>query len=63
VVTVSVGARTCYFNGSPGLITQRADGSVDTAFVLDIADGVVVCINVIRSPDKLTHLAGPSAAP
>ena len=60
---LSGGARTCYCNGSPGLIAQRADGSVDTAFVLDVADGVVVCINVIRNPDKLTHLAGPSVAP
>lgn len=52
-----------WLNGSPGLIAQRGDGSVDTAFVLDVADGVVVRINVIRNPDKLAHLAGPSTAP
>jgi RNA polymerase sigma-70 factor, ECF subfamily len=52
-----------WLNGSPGLIAQRPDGSVDTAFVLDVADGVVGRINVIRNPDKLTHLARPSAAP
>jgi len=57
------GARACYCNVSPGLIASRADGSVDTAFVLDVADGVVVSINVIRSPDELAHLAGPSVAP
>jgi RNA polymerase sigma-70 factor, ECF subfamily len=50
-------------NGSPGLIAHRADGSVHTAFVFDVADGVVVRINVIRNPDKLTHLAGPSTTP
>jgi len=47
-----------WLNGSPGLIAQRDDGSVDTAFVLDVANGVVARINVIRNPDKLTHLAG-----
>lgn len=52
-----------WLNGSPGLIAQRADGSIDTAFVLDIASGAVVRINVIRNPDKLAHLVGPSAAP
>ena len=44
-------------NGSPGLIAQRADGRVDTAFVLDVAEGAVTRINVIRNPDKLAHLA------
>ena len=48
-----------WLNGSPGLIAHRADGSVDTAFVLDVADGAVRRINVIRNPDKLTHLANP----
>lgn len=52
-----------WFNGNPGLIAHRADGSVDTAFVLDVAVGVVTRINVIRNPDKLSHLAGPSDTP
>ena len=45
-----------WLNGSPGLIAQRADGSIDTAFILDVADGTVTRINVLRNPDKLGHL-------
>jgi RNA polymerase sigma-70 factor, ECF subfamily len=48
-----------WLNGSPGLLAHRADGIVDTAFVLDIADGAVTRINVIRNPGKLAYLVTP----
>jgi RNA polymerase sigma-70 factor, ECF subfamily len=48
-------------NGGLGFVARFADGRVDSAWALDVADGVVVGINAVRNPAKLRHL-GPSAA-
>jgi RNA polymerase sigma-70 factor (ECF subfamily) len=42
-------------NGLPGFITLEADGELQTT-ALDIEDGKVVAIYVVRNPDKLRHL-------
>lgn len=44
-------------NGGPGIVGRRRDGTVDTVFVLDVAEGLVVGINAVRNPEKLRHLA------
>lgn len=42
-------------NGLPGFITLEADGELQTT-ALEIEDGKVVAIYVVRNPDKLKHL-------
>ena len=42
-------------NGLPGFVTREADGELQTT-ALDIADGRIVAIYVMRNPDKLRHL-------
>ncbi|MEJ5021591.1 sigma-70 family RNA polymerase sigma factor [Ochrobactrum vermis] len=47
--------RIVFINGLPGFITREADGEIQTT-ALDIEDGKVVGIYVVRNPDKLKHL-------
>jgi RNA polymerase sigma-70 factor (ECF subfamily) len=42
-------------NGLPGLVTEEADNTLQTT-ALEIVDGRVVAIYVVRNPDKLRHL-------
>jgi RNA polymerase sigma-70 factor (ECF subfamily) len=47
--------RAGFVNGLPGFITLEADGEFSTT-ALEIEDGKVVAIYVVRNPDKLRHL-------
>lgn len=47
--------RTGFINGLPGFITLEADGELQ-ATALDIEDGKIAAIYVVRNPDKLRHL-------
>ncbi len=47
--------RCCMINGLPGLVTREADDILQTT-ALDIVDGRIVGIYVVRNPDKLRHL-------
>jgi RNA polymerase sigma-70 factor (ECF subfamily) len=47
--------RTCLINGLPGFITREADGELQTT-ALEIEDGQVSAIYIMRNPDKLRHL-------
>ena len=47
--------RTVFINGLPGFITREADGEIQTT-ALDMEDGRIVGIYVVRNPDKLKHL-------
>ena len=47
--------RTGFINGLPGFITLEADGEIQTT-ALEIADGKIAAIYVVRNPDKLKHL-------
>ncbi|QEM83115.1 sigma-70 family RNA polymerase sigma factor [Halomonas binhaiensis] len=47
--------RTGFVNGLPGFITLEADGEFQTT-ALDIEDGRISAIYVVRNPDKLRHL-------
>jgi RNA polymerase sigma-70 factor (ECF subfamily) len=47
--------RTGFINGLPGLVTLEADGELQTT-TLDIEDGRITAVYVVRNPDKLRHL-------
>ena len=47
--------RTALINGLPGFVTREADGELQTT-ALEIEDGKVAAIYVMRNPDKLRHL-------
>jgi RNA polymerase sigma-70 factor (ECF subfamily) len=47
--------RVVFVNGLPGFITLEADGELQTT-ALDIEDGKISAIYVMRNPDKLRHL-------
>lgn len=47
--------RTAFVNGLPGFVTIEADGHLQTT-ALDIEDGGIAAIYVMRNPDKLRHL-------
>jgi RNA polymerase sigma-70 factor, ECF subfamily len=47
--------RASFINGLPGFVTLEADGELQTT-ALDIEDGKITAIYVVRNPDKLKHL-------
>jgi RNA polymerase sigma-70 factor (ECF subfamily) len=47
--------RAAFINGLPGFVTLEADGELQTT-ALDIKDGKITAIYVMRNPDKLRHL-------
>ena len=47
--------RAGFINGLPGIVTLEADGELQTT-ALEIEDGKIAAIYVVRNPDKLRHL-------
>jgi RNA polymerase sigma-70 factor (ECF subfamily) len=47
--------RVGFVNGLPGFITREPDGEFSTT-ALDIEDGKIAAIYIVRNPDKLKHL-------
>ncbi|CDZ47227.1 sigma-70 family RNA polymerase sigma factor [Neorhizobium galegae] len=47
--------RAGFVNGLPGFVTMEADGELQTT-ALDIEDGKITAIYIVRNPDKLRHL-------
>ncbi|MBP1873982.1 hypothetical protein LPJGGPFB_02788 [Ensifer adhaerens] len=47
--------RAGFINGLPGFVTREADGELQST-TLEIEDGKVVAIYIVRNPDKLVHL-------
>ena len=47
--------RAGFVNGLPGFVTREADGELQTT-ALEIEDGKIAAIYVVRNPDKLRHL-------
>lgn len=45
-------------NGMPGLLSLAADGGLQTT-ALEIAEGRIIGIHIMRNPDKLAHLRWP----
>jgi len=52
--------RSGFINGLPGFVTREGDGVLQTT-ALEIVDGAIVAIYVVRNPDKLRHLELPTA--
>lgn len=50
-----VASRITSINGLPGEVATFSDGSVQT-MALEIVDGQIVALYVVRNPDKLAHL-------
>jgi RNA polymerase sigma-70 factor (ECF subfamily) len=42
-------------NGQPGVVLHDADGNVET-IALEIREGAIVAVDIVRNPDKLRHL-------
>ncbi|WP_414653822.1 sigma-70 family RNA polymerase sigma factor [Geminicoccus sp.] len=47
--------RLALISGTPGFVTLEQDGIIQTT-ALDIEDGRIMAIYIIRNPDKLSHL-------
>jgi len=47
--------RVGLINGLPGFVTREADGELQTT-ALDIENGQIAAIYIVRNPDKLKHL-------
>jgi RNA polymerase sigma-70 factor, ECF subfamily len=47
--------RTGLINGLPGFVTLEADGELQTT-ALELEDGKIATVYVVRNPDKLRHL-------
>ncbi len=50
---------TALVNGLPGYVSREADGALQTV-ALDIRNGLIHAIYVVRNPDKLRHVALPA---
>ena len=53
--------RAGFINGLPGFVTRESDGELQTT-ALEIEDGKVVAIYVMRNPEKLRHLHEAAAS-
>jgi RNA polymerase sigma-70 factor, ECF subfamily len=51
-----------FINGLPGFVTIEEDDTLQTT-ALEIAEGKIVAIYVMRNPDKLRHLGDPTLPP
>jgi RNA polymerase sigma-70 factor (ECF subfamily) len=47
--------RVAFINGLPGFVTMESDGEYQTT-ALDIEDGRIAAVYVMRNPDKMRHL-------
>ena len=48
--------RFAIVNGLPGVIVDAPEGPVQTA-AIEIENGLILAMYVVRNPDKLRHLA------
>jgi RNA polymerase sigma-70 factor (ECF subfamily) len=51
--------RAAFINGLPGFVTLEADGEFQTT-ALEIENGKISAIYVMRNPEKLKHLHEPA---
>ncbi len=50
------GIRPAWVNHQPGFVITDPQGRVDAVWALDVADGLVQSLHIVRNPDKLGHL-------
>jgi RNA polymerase sigma-70 factor (ECF subfamily) len=43
-------------NGQPGAISRTTDGAVWSVLTIDVCDGRIQTVRIVRNPDKLAHL-------
>jgi RNA polymerase sigma-70 factor (ECF subfamily) len=43
-------------NGQPGQMTINPDGEVTDVLTVEVGDGLIRTIRIVRNPDKLRHL-------
>jgi RNA polymerase sigma-70 factor (ECF subfamily) len=48
--------RRAQINGQPGRLLVESDGTISDALTIDVADGAIQTIRIVRNPDKLRHL-------
>jgi RNA polymerase sigma-70 factor (ECF subfamily) len=44
-------------NGQPGQLVRQGDGSVFSVMAVDVVDGRIAALRIVRNPAKLEHLA------
>lgn len=49
--------RPAWVNHQPGFVITAQDGGVDAVWALDVADGVIQSVRIVRNPEKLGHVA------
>jgi RNA polymerase sigma-70 factor (ECF subfamily) len=54
--TLGMEVRFTELNGGPALLVL-ADGRPDSVFQVDVADGLIQCVYIVRNPDKISGLA------
>ncbi len=47
---------TVTVNGQPGRILRTPDGEIWDVMSIDVVDGRIQAIRIVRNPDKLGHL-------
>ncbi|MFE5094307.1 RNA polymerase sigma factor SigJ [Streptomyces sp. NPDC056638] len=55
--TQDLDIRFLELNGAPGLLVLSG-GRPDSVFQVDVRDGLIQCVYIVRNPDKLSGLAG-----
>ncbi|GGT54467.1 RNA polymerase sigma24 factor [Streptomyces atratus] len=55
--TQDLDIRFLELNGAPGLLVL-SDGKPDSVFQVDVRDGLIQCVYIVRNPDKLISLTG-----
>ncbi|WP_329213373.1 RNA polymerase sigma-70 factor [Streptomyces sp. NBC_00683] len=55
-MSVEMEARIVELNGGPA-VALFIDGNVDTVFQLDVEEGFIQCVYIVRNPDKLSGLS------
>jgi RNA polymerase sigma-70 factor (ECF subfamily) len=45
-----------WINAAPGFIVREAHGAISASATLDISDGLIGCVYIVRNPDKLTRI-------
>ncbi|WP_093893353.1 RNA polymerase sigma-70 factor [Streptomyces sp. Ncost-T10-10d] len=55
--TQDLDIRFLELNGAPGLLVLSG-GRPDSVFQVDVKDGLIQCVYIVRNPDKLSGLAG-----
>jgi RNA polymerase sigma-70 factor (ECF subfamily) len=47
---------SCWINDAPGFLLREADGAISASVALEVVDGLISAIYLVRNPDKLTRL-------